>query len=584
MVKSPALWDISAKKEVYDLLVALWPRLEQGDRSELIEKIAAGPPAWMSAHLPEADRNQLRDRRIFERLRVMQRADQDHPHAEMEVELARLRELYPMWDVAPGDQAHFSFYSQVGWRPLDTMDDKRRLQAMTPTEIINELTTDQREHTLEGWREMVASDWNKMIEVLRGTAERTGPDVELWAATLWGLRTKAATPGPDENVLELVANMDAALARDPSVTSAAAYLLEAAASSAQFGEMPQADFWRAFDHVAQGVSQDETNARGPNDRDWVAVAINTSMGNLALAFLNALFARRLVVAEGMPADLTERFVMLIGAGEARHRPARVVFASRLSYLFAIDPDLSRFQLLPYFRWERDEIEALAVWQGFGWQPHLDPLLWNEIKADFLDCFQDGRIDQLGETVGPMAQALAAAGLHLGIDDLPRHATQGAISRMNSETRAGMLHWIAGALTRGDDQAVDPDRVWNEKVKPWIHKFWPRDPQIRSATEARPWVEMALATNHVFADAVATVSQFIRQGENDFVLGELADSQHLNVHPRPSLSLMDAFLSPNAQFWAFDDLRRVLDTVAASDPTLRDDNTFTRWDAFERARA
>jgi len=584
MANVPALWDISARKEVYDLLIALWPQLEEEARNALVERIAAGPPAWMSDHLPEADRDQLRARRVFERLRIMQRSDPERPHAAMEAELARLWERYPQWDVAPGDQAHFSFYSQSGWRALDAVDDKHRLQAMTPAEIVEELAAEQRDDTLDGWREMVASDWGKMMAVLRDVADRTGPDAELWTATLWGLRTKAATPTPGEDVLVLVADMNDVLARDPSVSSAAAYLLESAASSAQFREMSTDDFWRAFDIVVPGVAQDDTNSRRPDDHDWLAVAINTSMGNLALAFLNALFARRLVVGGGVPADLTERFVRLIGAGEPRHRPARVIFASRLSYLFAIDPALTRLHLLPYFRWERDETEALAVWQGFGWQPHLDPLLWNEIKTDFLACFQEGRINQLGETVGPLAQALTAAGLYIGLDDLPRQATQGAIRRMDPETRAGMLHWIVGALTRGDDRSVDPDAVWAEKVKPWIQKLWPRDPQIRSPTEARPWVEMALATNEAFADAVATVSQFILPGENDFVLGELANSVHLNAHPRSALRLMDAFLSPNARFWAFDDLRRVLDSVLASDATLRDDPAFARWDGFERARA
>ncbi|OGT58893.1 MAG: hypothetical protein A3E01_05840 [Gammaproteobacteria bacterium RIFCSPHIGHO2_12_FULL_63_22] len=584
MANVPALWDISARKEVYDLLVALWPQLEEDARNALVEKIAAGPPAWMSDHLPEAERDQLRARRVFERLRIMQRLDPERPHAAMEAELARLRVRYPKWDVAPGEQAHFSFYSQSGWRALEAVDDKRRLQAMTPAEIVEELSADQREGTLNGWREMVASDWEKMMSVLRDVADRTGPDAELWTATLWGLRTKAATPTPGEDVLLLVAALDDVLAHDPSVSSAAAYLLESAASSAQFREMSTEDFWRAFDKVVPGVALDDTNSRRPDDHDWAAVAINTSMGNLALAFLNALFARRLVVGGGIPAELTERFVRLVGAGEARHRPARVVFASRLSYLFAIDPDLTRLHLLPYFRWERDETEALAVWQGFGWQPHLDPLLWNEIKTDFLDCFQADRIHQLGETVGPLAQALAAAGLHIGLDDLPRQATQGAIRRMSSETRAGMLDWVVSALRRADDHTVDPDAVWAEKVKPWIQKFWPRDPQIRSAKEARPWVEMALATNGAFEDAVATVLQFIRPGENEFLLRELADSQHVNAQPRSALRLMDAFLSPNAQFWVFDDLRRVLDSVLASDLTLRDDPTFARWDGFERARA
>lgn len=584
MANAPALWDISTRKEVYDLLVALWPQLGEDARNALIERIAAGPPAWMSGHLPEADRDQLHARRIFERLRIMQRSDPERPHAAMEAELARLRERYPQWEVAPGEQSHFSFFSQSGWRALDAVDDKRRLQAMTVAEIVEELAADQREDALDGWREMVATNWKKMMAVLHGVADRKGPDAELWTATLRGLRTKAANPVPGEDVLTLVASMNDVLARDPNVASAAAYLLESAASSAQFREMSTEDFWRAFDTLAPGVAQDNANSRRPDDHNWVAVAINTSMGNLALAFLNALFARRLVVGGGIPSDVTDRFVRLIGAGEARHRPARVVFASRLSYLFAIDPDLTRLHLLPYFRWERDETEALAAWQGFGWQPHLDPLLWNEIKTDFLACFQEDRINQLGEAVGALAQALTAAGLHIGFDDLPRHATQSAIRRMGPETRAGMLHWVVGALTRGDDQAVDPDAVWAEKVKPWIQKFWPRDPQIRSTAEARPWVEMALATNEAFEDAVATVSQFIRPGENDFALGELANSGHLSAHPRSALRLMNAFLSPNAQFWAFDDLRRVLDSVLASELSLRDDPIFAQWDAFERARA
>ncbi len=583
MANVPVLWDISARKEVYDLLVALWPQLEEDDRNVLVERIAAGPPAWMSDHLPEADRDQLRSRRVFERLRIMQRSDPDRPHIALEAELAHLRERYPRWDVAAGEQAHFSFYSQSGWRALDAVDDKRRLQTMTPAEIVEELVTDQREGALDGWRKMVASDWEKMVAVLHGVAERKGPDAELWTATLWGLRAKAAAPTPGENVLALVAGMDDGLAHDPSVSSAAAYLLESAASSAQFRDME--DFWRAFDTIAPGVAQDNTNSRRPEDRDWVFVAINTSMGNLALAFLNALFARRLIVGEGIPADLTERFVRLIGAGEARHRPARIVFASRLSYLFAIDPGLTRLHLLPCFRWERDETEALAIWQGFGWQPHIDPLLWAEIKLDFLACFQGDRIGLLGETVRPLAQIMAAAGIHFGIDELPRQTTQGAIRRLDPESRAGLLHWIVGALVRGDDdQAPDPDATWIGKVKPWIQKFWPHDPQIRSVTEARPWVEIALATNDSFEDAVAKVSPFILRGENDFVLGELLKSRHPHAHPRSALRLMDAFLSPNAQFLAFDDLRRVLDSAVASDPTLRDDPVFARWDAFERARA
>lgn len=584
MPRTPALWDGSTRKEVYDLLVALWPQLEDQDRSDLVEHIAAGPPDWLTSHLPEADRDQPRARRVFERLRIMERSDAERPHAGLEAELRRLRERYPQWDVAPGDQAHFAFYSQSGWRMLGAAGDTQGLQNMTHAEIIEELDSDDREDALDAWREIVASDWGRMEAVLRGIAERRGADTELWASTLAGLRTKAASPVANENVLALVAEMEYPLAADPAVSSAAAYLLESVASSSQFGQTPLDEFWHAFETIAVGVSIDDANARHPEESDWVSVAINTSMGNLALAFLNAMFAMRLDVGGGVPFDLRQRFIWLIGLGDQRHRPARIVFASRLSYLFAIDPELTRSHLLPFFQWERDQTEALAVWQGFGWQPYFDPLLWSELKADFLDCFTEERIVQLGDTVRTLAQVLAATGIQIGLDDLPRHPTQAALRRLDPEARAGVLQWLAGALAGGEDQASDPDQVWSEKVKPWILKFWPRDPNTQNSSEAQSWVEIALATDAVFEDSVETVVPFIRRGENGFGLHQLAESPHVDAHPRAALKLMDAFLSREAQFWSFAELRSVLDSVAASEPALRADPVFSQWHEFEQARA
>ena len=42
MANVPALWEPSARKEVYDLLVALWPRLDDDDRVVLVMQIAGG--------------------------------------------------------------------------------------------------------------------------------------------------------------------------------------------------------------------------------------------------------------------------------------------------------------------------------------------------------------------------------------------------------------------------------------------------------------------------------------------------------------------------------------------------------------
>ena len=583
MSKLPVLWDNSTRKEVYDVLVDLWPQLDDPSRSELVDRITAGPPAFLTDHLPVADREHFRARRIFERLRIMQRADATRPHAGLDAALAHILEQHPGWIVAPGEQAHFAIFSQFGQRTLGAPDDTELLSSMSPEEVIAKLLQDERERVLEAWSDVAASDWAKMTAVLEGVAEQRGPDPELWATTLSGLRTRAASPLQGESVLDLIADLEPSLAQNPSVASAAAYLLESSASSSQFKSAPLDDFWRAFDAVALGVSLDEANVELPDDGDWISLSINTSMGNIALAFINAMFALRLVVGGGIPSDLRERFVWLIGQGSNRHRPARVVLASRLSYLFAIDPELTRSHLLPSFRWSEDESEATAVWQGFGWQPHLDPLLWAEIKSDILGCFAETRIARFGRAGESLAQVIAAAGIQPGFDDLPRQATQMALRRMPSQTRADMLQWLAGAITSDGEQGANADVIWEQKIKPWIQKFWPRDPMSHSASEVRPWVEIALATNDTFEDAVETIRPFIRRSDSADALRDLAGSPHPDSHPRAALRLMGSFLSPDTQFWSFDDLSRVLDTVVEAEPALRDNPIYVQWSEFRQTR-
>ncbi|MEC3947636.1 hypothetical protein [Sphingobium sp. HWE2-09] len=98
------------------------------------------------------------------------------------------------------------------------------------------------------------------------------------------------------------------------------------------------------------------------------------MGILAQAYFALLFARSLKVASKIPGDLRDRAERLMTPGSAIHRPARVIAASRLSYLFAVDPDWTKAWLIPSFDWAASEGEASAVWQGYTWQPRIDEKL------------------------------------------------------------------------------------------------------------------------------------------------------------------------------------------------------------------
>ena len=139
----------------------------------------------------------------------------------------------------------------------------------------------------------------------------------------------------------------------------------------------------------------KSNSDDPTEGEWVSLAINRSMGRLATAFFDALFGRELRVGSGIPEDLKPRLERLVSPGERRNRPARVIAASRLSYLFAVDPGWAHTWLLPSFDWA-DELEALAVWQGYAWQPRLQESLWRSLKPHFLDAFAPERLQRLGD--------------------------------------------------------------------------------------------------------------------------------------------------------------------------------------------
>lgn len=108
----------------------------------------------------------------------------------------------------------------------------------------------------------------------------------------------------------------------------------------------------------------------------------------------------------------------------------MIAASRLSYLYAVDPDWTRVHLLPQFDW-RDEVEATAAWQGFGWQPRIDERLWQALKPHFLASFTPERLQGLGTAGTQLAAMLMLVGVEFGLDELPRDAARNAIRAMPS---------------------------------------------------------------------------------------------------------------------------------------------------------
>lgn len=584
MTDIPLLWSSGAQKEVMDLLRRLWSHGDDAAREAVSTLLVAGPPEALLARLDVDQRTVSRDRRIYDRLSILQRLGEPPLTPALEDESGRLHGLYPEWEVAEGERADFSTWMEFRVGP-DTRFKVEDLARLEPEALAIQLreARDEREGVLEIWRDFAAQDPAKALDVLLLTPTEPA-QADIWVHGLWGVRDQARAPDTRDRLLPLLLGLPDGLMNQANVARAAADVLEVAAKARP---SPGAGdpFWAVFDRVLAAASSDPDNAEPPERGGWVGLAINRSMGSLASAFFDALFGRGLKVGQGMPEDALPRLMRLLAPGQPGHRPARVIAASRLSYLYAVDPDWTRAHLLPLFDW-RDEVEATAAWEGFGWQPRIDERLWQALKPYFLSCFTPERLEGLGTAGTQLAAMLMLIGVEFGVDELPRDAARDAIRAMPERLKSEAAAWIASYLrdlAGGAADELSADGAWVERVGPWLARVWPPEPDPHGRGVAYQFARAMVALDESFPQALQALSPHLVRGSADMVLHELAASAHPERHPRETLTLLNRIIDIQ-QIWMADELRDILDRLRAAAPDIAEANEYRRLDERLRAAA
>jgi hypothetical protein len=582
MVKS--LWNSGSRKEVMDLLVATWPKLDDAGRDRLGAAIVEGPPAEILERLDQLERTISRDRRIFDRLIILERIGEPPLTDAMLRERARLQELYPNWQAEDGERAHYSSWMESHFGP-DTRFVVDDLQGLDDPALIGLLRSEQdaREGLLEAWRQLAVENAPRTLAVLEqlAHAEEPGP-TDVWRQALWGLRDSAKEESHRERLLHLLLDMPKALFETPEIANTAADILDAVSRTAGGAAL----FWLAFDRTLPAVTNSPENGDEPQTGQWVSLAINRSLGRLAGAFLNAMFGRALKVGQGIPDDLRPRFDRLIQPDNRAHRLARVIAASRLSYLFAVDPGWTSTSLLPNFGW-RDEPESLALWQGFSWQARIDPQLWAGLKPYFLSLFTEDRLEQLGEFRDNLGQILMLVGIEFGTNELPRDETRNAIRAMSDDMRQSAVAWVASYLEQQaaekNERTGNVDTIWETRVAPWVRRIWPPEQTYRTPAVSEQFGLAAMATDAAFADAIKLIDPLVIRTNGFRIVNGLDKTSHPEAHPHDTLRFLDLLIEPDAYGFADEKLRRVLNRVKAAAPQLEADRSYRVWDDWLRVR-
>lgn len=587
MGETPPLWHATFRKEAMDLLAQLWTTLEAEEREALAACLLEGPPDDLLAEISPDEREKSRDRRVFDRIVVLERLDQPPLTASLVDRMAQLRENYPEWRSAPGERAHFGSWMEMRWGP-DTLFSVDDLLEMDEADLLDRLRTDQdrREGLLDVWRQFVQAWPRHGLNALKALAASPDPGPsDAWEYGLLGLRDAENAGLVTNHMLGLLAEVPDALFLNQEMVRAASDLLEAKSKELRIGGEPL-HFWNLFDRTLAACDDDHTKSKEilHGQVDWVSEAINSSLGRIATAWINALFARRPKAAEGLPKEFAERGELLMAPDRPDHRLARVIGASRISYLFAIDPTWTLRTLIPSFDWS-DEEETIAMWQAYAWQARIDPQLWSALKHYFLPLFRSDRLERMGLWGRNIAQSLMLVGVAFSANELKRDAVRNAIRAMPESMRVEAAAWVSGYMEAGEDDNHDedeepipgsPDDRWEKRISPWLKRVWPTEATLRSPSVAEQFALAAIATEDAFPAAVESIQPFAAASDGYRLINRIAQSDHPERHPRSVLVLIDSFIARD-QMWVIDDEFAVtLSRMSEADPELLEDNRYQSW--------
>jgi len=128
---------------------------------------------------------------------------------------------------------------------------------------------------------------------------------------------------------------------------------------------------------------------------------------------------------------------------------------------------------------------------------------------------------------------------------------------------------------GKEHISGADRLWSERVSPWIKRAWPRDARLIEPGTSKGFAGIAIATDQEFNQAVRTLLPYIGPTRDwTYAVADLSRSEHPDKQPEATLMLIDKLAVSQRPSYS-QDLQDVLGRIIEAKPELRHRSSFRR---------
>ena len=548
----PGLWTPELNREVLRFLRVAGRRLPSSLRTEIVRAIHEGSKRKPKKVQANFAKSVLRAKalRLCKLIESGARLDQKSR--------ALAEKIDSVGDAGSDERNEFAVWTE-GSRVVDPTE-------FAPKDLlknsINDIAIALEREDINGMemRGLTLLDANKIASALKRLSDQRKWPAKPWKYFLWTIAdTDEKKQIRNDIARSLATAPDELFAK---VDSAAAELVKNLA--AEYGRSQEQEFGAIWVKAWRGVVSGPMEAE--NQEDLFTVALNHGAGKLADAALMRLRKFKPQAGEGLPSPVREYFDTIIN--HRKGKLGRIMLAASLYSLFTVDRDWAKNNLISRLNLQSSN-EARDLWAAYGHSRVVGPDLLLAFKTSFFAILRDTQMElqSRGNLTGMfMAICLEAP------NELKEQEIHGVIGSLPEEALPVVIRSLTIRL-RGDE--AERARIWRNKFKPWLQRYWPTAEDRNTAATSEAMLGMLAECGDAFEEAAAWLVQFLKPLVGPG-LYSLSRYQHAEQRPDSMLLILDKVVTANA----FPDqqkpiLRNILDTIRAENGNSRDDPRFHR---------
>jgi hypothetical protein len=558
------LWSLSTHREVFRLLAVLWAKLDTINEKKLLHIILNGPPREMyKSDLSKQEWRRLSNRSVWLILAKLNSYGRSLPHIA-EMKLQNYSKKYPEWKLQDEDRDEFNIWSgktEYGHRADITVKDLFELEIEDLIKYLSEKESQYHKGRLNSFRVGCRDKTlKKAIKVLGFLAENLLWDSDIWRSGLIGLAESNENTWIE--IAPLLVKADTDLYKN--IAWAISYWTKINIQFIKCGAPEEKYFWSIFNHVLihGSISTDHI-------LDAMTYAQNHPLGIISIALIQRIGDNDISTIGRVPkGEFKDKINLLINVKTKVSLAGKIILASRLYYLFKLDPKWTKENLIPLFEWDGSETVKL-FWQAYLWSPRISTELILAMKSNLLMVAQN--VNQLNKSADGLLQLFCNVCIKYA--NLYTASEQRDI--MSSAGPSGL---IVVAKFLSYDISSDPqsaDNYWSNRIQPFIKKAWPKGRKFITEESSKYLSLILVELDNTFEKGFDFLNSFIKPFEGfSSLISKINEKKLPDIYPKAVFNLLTfGFQENKINYIDIVKFRNVLERIIKADSSIQSETYY-----------